>query len=796
MDLSTINSYETQANEFCARYAAADVAALHALLLRYLRPGSRVLEIGCGVGREAVFLAENGFSVVATDASAAMLAAARRLWPAFREYSPGCGSVYPPDACLLQAAFPLAPDEPLLREKFDAVMALAVLMHLPDQELFEFAYQVRQLLQPGGTVLVSVSEGHDVGGDKRDAHGRLFCERPAAEIALLFERLGFQLLASEAGSDGLGRSGIRWTTLVLRLGATSGTRPVDQIETIINRDRKTATYKLALLRALCDIAQNSAHHVQWHGQDRVSVPLGLVAERWLYYYWPLVEADITQIRGQGKKKAEVFRGAMRDLISGFRPVGGLDAFHTAYRNNQLTPDQRRLADSALNKLAGAIVDGPVTFAGGALAGEDSFFSHDGRKVARGKCVSPQGVLDSLGRIHMQAAVWRELCLVGHWIGEAILLRWAELTHTFTRQAVPLAVILEKLLVRPETERDVLLMKQLYASFERLECVWTGRALRATGTEGKAGFAVDHIIPFTLWHNNDLWNLVPADPKVNAQKSDRIVTRDALRASNERIVRYWQEARRREAFRFDCEVSRTLLGRNAAETQWEKPAFAALLDAAEMVAIQRGVERWSPAAPAALATVRPHLVRAAGGLRATVAAGEDAARSVAGVAVPPWGVLRFADIAGQEFKTALPLVAELAAGPLAAGFKTGSLDALEDCDWIQVAATLAKPLRFVVRVTGDSMEPTLQVGDLAVFEYHRTPRQDGQIVIAADYSAHVDPPPCAVKRYRANADEWVFASDNPARESIRFARSATAYPILGVFVVRIGASGAAGRDLSG
>jgi len=36
----------------------------------------------------------------------------------------------------------------------------------------------------------------------------------------------------------------------------------------------------------------------------------------------------------------------------------------------------------------------------------------------------------------------------------------------------------------------------------------------------------------------------------------------------------------------------------------------------------------------------------------------------------------------------------------------------------VPPVAAKPRRFVVRVAGDSMSPTLNIGDLVVFEYHR------------------------------------------------------------------------------
>ncbi|MBI3978713.1 MAG: class I SAM-dependent methyltransferase [Chloroflexi bacterium] len=53
------------------RQAVWDVAGAH------FRPGMRVLEIGCGTGEDAVWLAGRGVRVVATDASAAMVTAAR-----------------------------------------------------------------------------------------------------------------------------------------------------------------------------------------------------------------------------------------------------------------------------------------------------------------------------------------------------------------------------------------------------------------------------------------------------------------------------------------------------------------------------------------------------------------------------------------------------------------------------------------------------------------------------------------------------------------------------------------------
>ncbi|MBK8026558.1 MAG: methyltransferase domain-containing protein [Chloroflexi bacterium] len=48
-----------------------------ARLLSYAPPGSSVLELGCGTGEDACFLAAHGYTVTATDASPAMLGLAR-----------------------------------------------------------------------------------------------------------------------------------------------------------------------------------------------------------------------------------------------------------------------------------------------------------------------------------------------------------------------------------------------------------------------------------------------------------------------------------------------------------------------------------------------------------------------------------------------------------------------------------------------------------------------------------------------------------------------------------------------
>ncbi|HUI65436.1 MAG TPA: class I SAM-dependent methyltransferase [Bacteroidota bacterium] len=48
-------------------------AATHALYLKYFSPGARLLEINCGTGTDALFLARHSMRVMATDLSASMI---------------------------------------------------------------------------------------------------------------------------------------------------------------------------------------------------------------------------------------------------------------------------------------------------------------------------------------------------------------------------------------------------------------------------------------------------------------------------------------------------------------------------------------------------------------------------------------------------------------------------------------------------------------------------------------------------------------------------------------------------
>ena len=193
-------------------------------------------------------------------------------------------------------------------------------------------------------------------------------------------------------------------------------------------------------------------------------------------------------------------------------------------------------------------------------------------------------MDNLGSVTVPGKAWKEFCLIGHWIEESLILRWAELTHEITRKTVPIKDIVEKLLIQPTTERDVNFVRCVYRRIDDMRCVWTGVPLGSH-------FVVDHAIPFSLWKNNDLWNLLPASKSVNAEKRDRLVGKRTLERSKDRIIYYWGVLRENAEERFSMEVDHSLVRGETNLGDWKNNAFRGLMENVEMLAIQRGTERW-------------------------------------------------------------------------------------------------------------------------------------------------------------------------------------------------------------
>jgi len=557
MDSATIAYYSRNSTSVSEEYNRVD-SGIGKYFPTVFIEGMRILDIGCGSGRDLQHLLEQGCDVYGVDPSEEMLHCAKGNYPRLHARLQKGGL---PD---LGKPFP---------GEFDGVLCSAVLMHIPREELFDSAFAIKKILKENGVLLVSVPENRpDIDEGLRDGKGRLYNQVQPDYLRLLFERLGFSVIGNWRSDDALQRKGYSWSTIAFRLRHSGILRPIDKVESVLTRDRKTATYKLALIRALSEIALTEFKLAKWLPGGKVEIPISAIAEKWLYYYWPLFESSTFIPQARGEKiicsKPVAFRALFGELIDHYRKIGGLVRFVLDLRSNRLSEEDSRVAGALLKKIRNTIITGPVTYAGGSLE-SGRMFSFNSRS-------------DS---VTIDSDFWTELSLTGYWIKDAVVLRWAELTHELSRQTTKPSDVIDMLLSTPMQERDVFDARKVYSDIHDKKCVWTDASLQSR-------FDVDHIIPFSLWHNNDLWNLMPALPVINSQKRDKLPARELMTARKNWIMFYWERLREIHKQRFDTEAVKVIgsasLGRN-----WQDMLFSSVIEAIEVTATQKGCERWKP-----------------------------------------------------------------------------------------------------------------------------------------------------------------------------------------------------------
>jgi SAM-dependent methyltransferase len=193
---------------------------------------SRLLDIGCGSGRDFLVLTRAGHTVYGVDACEAMLAAA--LEECRNQNVDANGRLFCESLPMLSS---------LRADEFDGVLCSGVLMHLPESVLFDSVYNIRRILKPGGRLLISVPLRNDEVDptSKRDSKGRLFTDLPPEKLCLLLERIGFQILWSKTSGDSLGRASRTWAVMLMVKERGTGNRPLDTVESVLNRDKKDTT---------------------------------------------------------------------------------------------------------------------------------------------------------------------------------------------------------------------------------------------------------------------------------------------------------------------------------------------------------------------------------------------------------------------------------------------------------------------------------------------------------------------------------------------------------------------------
>ena len=166
--MKTIDYYNKHAEEFTASTFEVDMESLYQPFLAELPGGTRILDVGCGSGRDTLAFKNKGYHVDAIDYSEELVKKATRLTGI---------------PIKLQSFYEIDADE-----AYGGIWACASLLHCERNRLPEVLEKMLRALKPKGVIYMSFKHG-DLDREKDGRHFTDLNEYQAEELLNQFNNI-------------------------------------------------------------------------------------------------------------------------------------------------------------------------------------------------------------------------------------------------------------------------------------------------------------------------------------------------------------------------------------------------------------------------------------------------------------------------------------------------------------------------------------------------------------------------------------------------------------------------------
>ena len=194
MSSSTLDFYQNNASDYATNTFCINQSELCDRFLRYVIPGGRIVDCGCGSGRDLKYFKEHGLDCSGFDGSSQLS----------RIASVNSGI----DVCCCTF------DNWIPDGRYDALWANASLLHLNEESLISFMHKAEEALMPGGVICFTMKTGIVDGYDEKGRYFRNFNEERLGQ--LLAEVPSFELIEKLISQDLMGRAGLKWMNIILK----------------------------------------------------------------------------------------------------------------------------------------------------------------------------------------------------------------------------------------------------------------------------------------------------------------------------------------------------------------------------------------------------------------------------------------------------------------------------------------------------------------------------------------------------------------------------------------------------
>lgn len=190
---TTIDYYNRNAQEYYDRTISADMSDALEQFTKYVRPGGRIVDVGCGSGRDIRYFLNAGFEAEGIDASEELCVLARESTGAMIT----CTTIQE-----------WTPEHP-----YDGIWANASLLHMTLGEVSAFIERLPDMLTENGAAYMSFKSGIQTGVD---AEGRYYSNMPLDTLRDMINATS-ALIIQDAweSNDALNRDGFTWINLIV-----------------------------------------------------------------------------------------------------------------------------------------------------------------------------------------------------------------------------------------------------------------------------------------------------------------------------------------------------------------------------------------------------------------------------------------------------------------------------------------------------------------------------------------------------------------------------------------------------
>lgn len=191
---NTLEYYNRHAEEFMLGTIAVEFEEKQNMLLKYLKPGTHILDLGCGSGRDSKAFIQKGYKVTAMDGSSELCKIA---------------SNYIGQKVVCQEFKDLHDIN-----EFDAVWACASILHIPSVDLLNIIGKIANALKIGGYFYASFKYG-DFEGER---NGRYFTDLTETSLRALVEPFDkLEIIETKITNDvRVGHEDEKWLNTIIK----------------------------------------------------------------------------------------------------------------------------------------------------------------------------------------------------------------------------------------------------------------------------------------------------------------------------------------------------------------------------------------------------------------------------------------------------------------------------------------------------------------------------------------------------------------------------------------------------